>query len=200
MTTDSRKTQKDVIRIGDTVRIVKPERFIRCGYDNNLQSNINKLLEKKEDCEQLYSILSKLSGAPYGINDTFSELLDSSFFKEDTRLRDRVIREIAYQRMVNQKRHGSARRIFTEEEPSIAGLVSTVEQIKFVKTGTYYAASSYSGADGYEYDPAYLEDEKTHKIIRLAHDLSGERDFSIFRALIQDSSWIEADNVEKVQQ
>lgn len=195
MTVDTRTVtnKRDAIRIGDTVRIVKPERFIRCGYDNNLQSNIQTILDMKEDCEQLYSILSRLSGASHGASMR-------SIFEQDTRLQNRVIREIAYQRMVNQKRHGSKRKIFTKEEPSIAGLVSTVEKIKFVKTGTYYAASSYSYFDGYECDPAHLEDEKTHKIILLAHDLSGEKESSVFRCLTQDSSWIEANNVEKVQQ
>ena len=65
---------------------------------------------------------------------------------------------------------GNERKIYTEEVGIHDGVKADVVDIHYVKTGTYVRGfgSSYDEWTGeYDYDPSYLTDQKTHKILTL---------------------------------
>lgn len=140
------------IRVGDRVRIVRPALFVRCGYPLT-KADVREELKADEERRTRIETFASAEGV-----------------RED--LRYRFVREVldalAHAELKRRGMGGRTRTIHTEDEPEFVGRVATVVGVSFVKTGEYVPALHYSSLDGNEYDPAYLADEKTHRILRLA--------------------------------
>jgi hypothetical protein len=85
---------------------------------------------------------------------------------------------------------GRDRRIHTHRFEEYAGANFTVQGVRFVKTGEYMPGRFYGTYDGYEEDPPYLGNEKTHRILT-----------TTFREVLPGGQWpdlleIEAAHVE----
>lgn len=178
-------SKKDsIIRVRDRVQIINPKIVERVGYDNNLKSVANQIVEKHADRIAKFIKGIELDHPPDKSIDLFADNVDK-------RAIAMVAAGIAYEIVGNRIRSGARRQIFySKEEPPVnflPGSVVEVTQVKIVKTGTYYAPSSgggydpWSGEYDYDYEPGGLNNEKTHKLIEM-----------------DDHSWIEACNVEKV--
>ena len=155
------KKKKDIIRVGDRVEIVEPHIFIRCGYPKTVDDMIAEV--EKEHGEVLRKFVKDLGLSifprhlPYEKDGFFSDVYEE------------IRRAVAYAKLKAERFGGSRRSVHTEYKENEKGRVYMVGGIRFVKSGTYEAGGYYGGMDGYEYEPAYLTNQKTHKILRLAY-------------------------------
>ena len=107
---------------------------------------------------------------------------------------NKIASAIAYGRLRRDGFGGRQRTIHTVECHELAGAATTVDRWFFVKTGTYVPGHFHRDLDGEgDYDPPYLEDEKTHRILMLS-DRLGE-----IHALVGGELMIEAANVERLE-
>ena len=195
-----RKLDPKIIRVDDIVRIDNPEMFIRCGYPlciNDMCEEIEKHF--KNVIEDL--IYSVSNGDEFVRRDdrenhsdkwgTIRPILHSN---DDY---GRIYRELAYRRLQGKNFGGNERKVFTEKVESVRGKKARVVGIKFVKTGIRH--NGYSGYDysygNHDYEPPYLSDEKTHKILQI--DLIEPVEYGNWTEGI-DNHRIEAIHVTKV--
>jgi len=95
--------------------------------------------------------------------------LDGAYRKIGISNFGRIYQELAYCRLQGKKFGGNERKIFVENKEELKGKRAKVVGIKIVKTGNRISGSNgYDFYNGdYDYDPPYLADQKTHKILRL---------------------------------
>jgi hypothetical protein len=166
-----------IIRIGDVVKIINPLLFLSCEYERNIYTIKQEIRDNQGEMKRIRQFLSgMLAGDPelFIVNEN-----DYRF----ERSMEHVIHGIAYYR-INLK-SGNKRILRTEEYSSLLGHKCVVTGIFYRKTGEYSPAEyHYGGYWGEEdYVPAFLDKEKTHKILILDH-----------------SYHIEATNVEKINE
>lgn len=153
---DPRRTK--VIRRGDKVCIVTPDFFVRCGYPKSIESEAAIVLEK------FGSIIRGMIRDPMK-PDSYLDLYS------DLSLVGKVCREVAYARLRVNGFGGTTRSIHSKRQDDLSGKEFVVADISFCKTGKYVAPSGGSSGpcgDEYEYDPGFLANEKTHKILSLS--------------------------------
>jgi hypothetical protein len=180
--------KKDIIRVGDKVKILRPLFIYRWGYDNNLKDVAEEVLSKyKPQMREFVRTILNLEGK----KGTSMGDADYPYY--------RLASALAYEIVGSRMSQGAIRKLFyiTDEDKGPyhwlnhdfpAGSIKEVVEIKIVKTGRYISPGmpyydSFSG----EYDPGdpgYLADEKTHKLLRVGYT----------------DNWIEATNVEKVNE
>ncbi len=181
--------KKDIIRVGDKVKILRPAFIYRWGYDNNLQDVSEEVLEKYKP--QMRKFLQEISDAE-GFSTTIRPLYDlpMNFF-------NRMASSVAYFIVGKRMRNGAVRKLFyiTDEDKGPMGWLNHdypegsihgVAEVKTVKTGRYFGPSGGydSGYDYNDWEPGGLSNEKTHKLLRVGYT----------------NNWIEAINVEKVHE
>ncbi|QIG67342.1 hypothetical protein EVB39_013 [Rhizobium phage RHph_TM3_3_9] len=138
------------IRIGDTVKIVTPEMFVRCGYPFDQVKATQDLIDYYSD--DIQALVNKVDP-----NARYPKYFGSG--KDFRDLCGRIARIVA-------TRHGfggKQRRIHTERKESLTGLRCSVIGRKAHKTGDYYPARGYED----DYEPGGLDNEKTHVILTL---------------------------------
>lgn len=170
---------------GTKVRIVTPKFFVRCGYPLCHEEETDKMIEAKGKDIETFVLAMVRPPLPEGVlpGPNWNRVEDGTTVK--------IAKALAYESMKARKFGGRTRAIFTKDCPDRADVVATVITSRFVKTGTYVPGRSYATMDGYDYDPPYLEDAKTHRILEL----------EIPVAILDDGIdpwWIEAANVERV--
>lgn len=143
--------KKEKIKYGDTVRIVNPYFFVRCGYNDTLEKQSEEILKNHE--YDLMSVLKKIT-----------PLID-----RDSKQFNVILKELAYLKCQQNKFGGSERKIFTELKEEFKNELFSVINKKIHKTGNYVSGRYYgSYGDEMDYEPAYLEKEKTHVILEVA--------------------------------
>ena len=141
---------KNIIRIGDKVEIIKPDTFIRCGYPMTTQDIIEKHITEEQK-----NLMSQLMGSMGYAKNYMSLNGDSNF--------DNLQYVVARLILKAKGWGGRERTVHTKNEPEFLNCIGIVNSKKYVKTGKYHDSSCYQGwEDDYpEYEPAYLENEKT---------------------------------------
>lgn len=131
--------KRDIIRIGDTVKIINPRYIIRVGYPKILTDYIPEVEDKYQD------ILKNIPREAY----------------------NKVKMALAYAIAVKDKFGGSERSVHFDNALELANKEFQVIDIRYVKTGKYCSGGYNSGGwDGEgDYDPPYLCDIKCHKIL-----------------------------------
>lgn len=180
-----RKLDESIIRKDDTIRVVIPEIVERVGYPLNIKNIIDSItpeqLEELSKC--LFSIFNISSS--FVASDLLNPLDNNDLYK------DRIINGIA-RMMIRQRGWGGKNRsIHVKSVPELKDKMFCVLERKTVKTGTYNPSSG-SGPDywgEYDYEPAYLSNEKTHV-------LYGIMDPSI---ITSELTYIEKRCVQKVE-
>ena len=140
----------EIIRKWDTVKIVKPEFFVRCGYPLTFE-DVSEEIEKKYE-NHIMGFINQITKMESG-----RSIDNQPAFNE-------INRALTYHLLRSKRFGGSKRTIYTESIPNPPSEILTVVGIKFVKTGTYVDDSNAS-VDGYY--PAYLSKQKTHKILTI---------------------------------
>jgi hypothetical protein len=139
--------KSDIIRVGDRVRIVNPEMFVRCGYP--LSWNDAELAVSKQYCHMIYEFLAN-TGLYVGV--------DIYHIEND-------IKHAFAKRWLQSRGYGgNVRSIYTEYDEFQKDRTFTVYEIRYVRSGVY-RPGYISGYEEPEYNPAYLDKIKTHKIL-----------------------------------
>lgn len=152
--------KKDIIRVGDYVRVVKPNRFLRCGYPltiHDVMPEVHRMVSETDLTDYICSALevNHQQLDEYGKFNTF-------------------LRNIAYCKLRQKKFGGRNRSIHTVFDPSLQDVVGKVSIIKYHKTGMYVPGSCYTTIDSeYDCDPPFLSNEKTHKILSITYVSNG---------------------------
>lgn len=193
--------RKDVIRVGDTVKIINPDFFLRCGYPLSLQDGMDMILNDEEAMKALGKGIDKAIGREYTV-PLKDEIVGLSSIMRPTKTSYdilKIIRILAYYRISNMKFGGKERKIFTVRKEEAKGHEFEVISKRVVNTGIYVPASGgyNSWGDDYDYDPAYLNNAKSHVILDLMNG-SCDGDYYYVGDLIESNLRIEKCNVEKV--
>lgn len=168
-------TKKHVYRQGDKVRIVRPFRFIRCGYPKTVTSETEHVLR------EFGPQIAKLS-QDCGVHPEFEHRGKNPLRK--------IAAEIAYLRLKTYGYGGRERQIYREVLPQLEGKEFFVIDKKTCVTGTYNSSSGYVE----DYEPATLSNQKTHLLLQVSRYR-----FPILKSTSSTSSfWIEACNIELV--
>jgi len=175
--------KKDIIRVGDKVKILRPLFIYRWGYDNNLKDVAEEVLSKyKPQMREFVRTILNLEGK----KGTSMGDADYPYY--------RLASALAYEIVGSRMSQGAIRKLFyiTDEDKGPyhwlnhdfpAGSIKEVVEIKIVKTGRYFSSCSSQNYEGeYDWEPGGLYEEKTHKLLRVGYT----------------DNWIEAINVEKV--
>lgn len=181
-----RKLNSNIIRVGDRVKIINPEFFISCGYDNNHKTaceTINKIY-KQEINRFIYTweqSLMKTKG-----KSPLCKLLC-----EDSSTYLKIVSALAYDLVHKNMREGVERKIFTEWVDFYKYNNFIVASIGYVRTGVYHPPTGgYNFLTGeHNGNLGYLDRPVTHKILYFTEFLYG---------LSGDNTAIEDCNVEKI--
>lgn len=203
--------KEEVIRAGDTVKVINPEFFLRCGYPLSLQDGVNMLLKDEAAIAAIENGINTALGRKKYEAESISHILSKSYKPHDWHsgraAKDfrQIIKILAYYKIANQGFGGKERKIYTKRVEEAKDHTFTVLSKRTVVTGNYIPASgnwSYYGE--YDYDPAYLENQKSHVILYL-YDGSVDGEFYYVSNTIRrlgDNDFprlaIEKCNVEKV--
>lgn len=191
--------KKDIIRVGDKVKILRPNFIYKWGYENNLQTIKNDIAVKHEHSIQAFitKMLDEIEGSNLTQTNRIYPLVSNKYPKNAVY---RVASGIAYALVGKNMKDGNRRRLFYCSDPSYkeefedpfslvltheAGQIQEVSEVRVVKTGEYYPPEyEYSdwGDCFYDVIPGGLNNSKTHKLLRLDGS----------------ENWIEVCDVEKV--
>jgi hypothetical protein len=170
-------TKRKYPEIGNRIRIINPEFFVRCGYPMDLHEEKNRIYQDYGD--QIQNFITQLIppswDGPY-IDHTALEIAKALSY---------------YSAKVNHF-GGNERRIFTETHGGLKGKEFYVIGRKTVKTGTYVPGGRSGGYEYDEWEAPYLANEETHIILLL--DKNRVPFFNSFEQMI------EARNVEIVKE
>lgn len=152
--------RKDVIHIGDKVRIINPEMVVRVGYDFTFEKAIPVVEEKYSP--QILQFMESIG---------FNQGMFSARLKDKKLFRD-IVNSIAYAVVGESFRCGNERKIYTEKQPYLTDMEFKVHHKYVVRTGQYYPSSggydSFSGE--YDYECGGLSKPKNHIILNLTTD------------------------------
>jgi hypothetical protein len=166
--------KKSIIRAGDTVRIINPEMFVRCGYE--LTPEVARLSVHEKHGDMIVDFIRDFNGTK-GLLDLGDSIKYSKLYLE-------LVDVMSYEWIRTHLKDGVPRSLYTRPAMMYERYKSKVISMKYVRTGTYhigYCRSSYCDEE-VDYCPAYLDAIKVHKILCL---VSGD--------MIEDI------NVEKVE-
>ena len=174
--------RKNVIRENDVVKIINPEFVVRVGYPLS-----KKMIQDQLTPEELAVVKDMFT--KFGISiDVPLDVRPT----EGQRAYNKVLDALSGVLLYKKGWGGRERSIHTKLIPEMMGTRHTVYQKRCVKTGTYHAG--WGGCDywgEYDYEPAYLEGEKTHVLLKL-------NEFSKEIEINGDYLEIESKNVVKV--
>lgn len=151
-----RKPDPSIIRVDDYIKIIIPEYVERVGYPLTTKIVLEKFTPEQK--QKLYNCLHQTFGIPCSPTDTESLM----YFDYEKECRG-ILSAIARRVMIAEQWGGKERCIYNQPVEYVKDQVFRVNKKKVVKTGRY--VPGYGGCDywgEYDYEPAYLEDEKTH--------------------------------------
>lgn len=149
-------SRRDIIRVGDWVKVVTPKIFIRCGYPLDRETAVNDCILMFEADLRRYFYCQGL------LHD------DKLIYGYEHKALSNVLRSIAYLYQQSENFGGRERTIYTEDSPRLDSVVVQVAEIKFVVTGSYFAPSGSEDC----YEPGGLSYSKRHKILGCNYDPS----------------------------
>lgn len=157
-----------IIRVGDRVRVVNPRRFVRCGYKLSKEDGIKEVLGEETKTETLGPLFR---GEPVHANEPKIHEFLRSIGIEKWRERDyrNLVDQLGYMMVYTKGFGGRQRELFFDNDiDHFHGKDFNVVEIKFVRTGEYYAPAGGREYDGeYWYEPGGLMEAKTHKVLGL---------------------------------
>lgn len=169
--------KKQVIREGDLIKVINPEFFIRCGYEETVFGMMEKIKSK-----HLEHIVSSLREVVPNLD------YNSTSF-------NKILKELAYLKCHEIHFGGNERKLFLQKKDNLLNKFFVVQGKKVCKTGTYvkgYSSTTYDGE--YDYEPSYLKNEKTHVILELS-----PKDYTYYDTYDLSIIQIEQKNVELIQ-
>jgi hypothetical protein len=187
-----RKLSPNIIRIGDTIKIINPEIVIRVGYPMSFDDACKEVKELHH--EKIITFLQEI----YPSREVKLGKIIGEITCDYPKLKayDKIIKALAFEHLRNKGFGGEERKLYTENRQELIGITAKVTKIFIRRTGIYFAPSGGYSYDGdYDYDPGGLDKMKTHKILELDYWLS-----NLLEVNSRESNYaqIEACNVEKI--
>lgn len=186
--------KKNIIRIGDRVKVIQPDLFIRCGYPYTKEHMLRNVL-KPEDVIKIEKFL-----ADFGVHQDYFHIKDTNIMHPIvdkayyTRAFDKVADGIAYGLLHAKGFGGRERKVYTEREEKYLNATGTVMSRKVVNSGHYVPGYNGSWLDPYDSEPAYLTNQKTHVIFEVELDYNPDQQCWYPFTVVQ----IEKTNLEKI--
>ena len=182
--------RKNIIRVGDNVKIVNPEIVIRWGYPLTKQI-VKDTIITQEQKDSIYTMMTKFGYVPV------PQLFDGSNTEADY-IYEKLLDTMAYHLISKHGFGGKDRRLFVENKESLRNKSGQVIERKVVKTGTYHTGGGgYDYWGEYDYEPSYLENEKSHVLYRIFVYNSGYDESICPNINNEGGIWIENKNLEK---
>lgn len=162
--------RKDVIRVGDRVKIITPNVVVRVGYPLTKAEMMDR--QTPEQLKAIRDMMRAFDTIVYPEHASEFGLVSSRGSSEAI---DKLYEKIRYAmagRMLEQEGFGGKERsIHTYNLKAIQGRLATVDAKRIVKTGTYQAGWSTRDYWGeYDYEPACLSNGNTHVLYKLCVD------------------------------
>lgn len=182
---------KPKIKVGDLVRIINPQIFVRCGYPLCI-ADVSKTIDRQ-------IIIDCLSHAGAGTTDEIDRILTHYPYHKLQRAYKEVLKGTALAVMISKRFGGSERKIYTEERPEFAGRIVKVESKRQIVTGDRYSGCG-PGYYGDEAEGPSLENQQRHTLIKFSstyYESSGRISLAFIHCE-SDYSEIEQIHVEKV--
>lgn len=193
-----RKLDPHIIRVDDAVKIITPKSFVRCGYPMcKTDTKLSIIEDYKED---IRSLIIKVYRDSTSTGNEFWTLENRGIDNKISIAFDKIVDEMAVIRMYGKKFGGNERKIYTKDEPDYEGQIGRVTSIRYVKTGVRVPSSGGGWGSEYDYEPPYLSNPNTHKILTLSFyrmDGAYEKDPPSLFGFWKDLE-IEAIHVEKI--
>jgi hypothetical protein len=162
-------------KIGDSVRIVTPKRFVRCGYPLTYD------IIRKTRSEECYELMRLAWAGILKIDKTLEQsqvlgpqdmrwAFTSEALPEMPRRVASLLEQAVCAYIVDRENWGGPqRKIYELDYPHVANAVVKIIGRRCVQTGSYVRGSTsydhYSGEC--EWDPPYLADAKTHVVYEI---------------------------------
>jgi hypothetical protein len=150
---------RTVYHVDDLVKVVKPDVIIRVGYPLTREIALDAV--EKEYNDNIRNFMCSVGAAE----------ADDQFFNSpeyDPRLYGDLLNAMASRYLRVKEYGGKERKIYTEADQRILATNWRVLSKRVVKTGTYNRGGYSGGYDGEpDYDPPYLENERTHVLLAL---------------------------------
>lgn len=144
--------KNNIIRVGDLVRIVNPEMYVRCGYPWDKQYAIKNLIDISEKLDLLDLLCIDYELDRFG--EDF-EITDTNHYK--SRAYEKMLDQLAYLKLIQNGFGGSSRKIITARDETKLGLECVVHK-KF-----YKHSGEHDGSGGLN----FLSKLKVHKILEI---------------------------------
>jgi len=205
----SRKDPK-IIRVGDMVKVINPQLFIRCGYPMSFKDSVEEV--KKEHGDKIRNFMLNIEGITRNNSPLFAKYTLKERITDENKTFLKIVNALAYDHIRRKGFGGRVRQIFTKEDTRWQDEELLVDNIKFVKTGVYVKGGTYYTYDEPypEYEPSCLDDEATHKILGLSRVTNRQysnwvRKKGVLKVYPENKDYwwdieIEADNVVKLFQ
>ncbi len=159
--------REKIIRVGDKVKIINPEFFVGCYYDNNLKDTMDEVYEKYE-IEIRRFIIKTLSGKDDHRDD--EAIRTQIMMERPSKAVEYIAKGLAYELVGRRIKEGNERKIHTCLLPEYQNNIFEVTDIQYCQTGFfdrgYYSPGSYFEPEG-EYIPNGLTKIKVHKILTI---------------------------------
>jgi hypothetical protein len=159
--------REKIIRVGDKVKIINPEFFVGCYYDNNLKDTMDEVYEKHE-IEIRRFITKTLSGVEDHRPD--EAIRTQILMQRPSKAVEYIAKGLAYELVGCRMAEGNERKIHTCLLPEYQNNIFEVTDIQYCQTGFfdrgYYKPGSYFEPEG-EYITNGLTKIKVHKILTI---------------------------------
>jgi hypothetical protein len=158
---------KSRIKIGDYVRIDNPEMFVRCGYPLSIQ-DMRKEIKDNHFIDIEKFIISIVHGEDKVKDFNLTNVVShKDTYLNKSKTSQAIIDLLAYEMLRHRNFGGRERSIHTKIVEENRGKIVQVNGTKMCVTGNYVAGSGsmdyWSGE--YDYEPPYLENQKSHRIL-----------------------------------
>ena len=188
-----KKLNPNIIRIGDQVKIIKPEFVERVGYPMSFNQACQEVAEKYTD--QINVFMSSLFPETSSLN--LARSLQSDWTK--TRTFQKIVKALAYRYIGTNGFGGNERKIYTYLIDQEIWQYQEVMDKAVVKTGFYFPpGGGYDYWGEYDWEPGGLDKEKTHILLFIGYGFLKEEIIQMF-STHKYHGWIEACNVEKIK-
>ena len=190
--------KKRIFKVGDTVKVINPQEFIRCGYPLSYQEAEEYIENNHTD--KIFNIFKAIRGADQSTDnyDVFADYDRHQY----TKAYRRVVEGLALEYLEYKNYGGKIRSVHSKYNNELEKVIAKVTAVKVCQSGKYVSAcqgGSYGLYEGeYEYSPPYLTEVKMHRILHCS--VIPTNNSSFIHLLYQSQFRIEDINVELVKE
>lgn len=200
------KRNPNLLRVGDTAKVLIPNRFIRCGYNITPLIAAEQLIEEHtEEIVEFFNTIG-LQGDNYRKTGPYKFKSTTSKIDMDRRGMRMFMKALGYFKVGSQHFGGADRKVHSEPVNILEGATVKVTETRQVMTGEYFGpfggGPDYNGE--YDYEPGGLNNQKSNRILKVYVSRRNLADQQMWSEPNDHEHqqwkglWIEADNCEKI--